>query len=370
MHFELPIGCFVAAFLVLIPFPWHWQARNVPTLSLMTWLFVVNLIDGVNSLLWAGSAAIKVPVWCDIVTKVQMGATFALPVSCLCLCVHLERISSTRQAQSTPNQKNRRMISDVFLCWIAPMVYMALHYVVQGHRFDIVEDFGCRASIYDSVQSILLLWLPPLFVAVCTIIYACSALHHFLQHRLAFARLLQDNHSALTPSRYFRLMSMVIVQIIWLSFVLSINVAFNSRHGLRPWISWSNVHSNFSRIGQFPTMLIPPSDLRWTYLLWWSLRISAFLFFIFFAFGQDAIREYSRYLGFMVDIFSKPSSCLRSQRSKRTLSSGLSMPYSGRLSSEPKFIIHPAPTTAISTEYDISVAGRKRDDSSISIENV
>jgi pheromone a factor receptor len=66
IHIELPIGAFLAAALVLVPLPWHWRARNVATLSLIAWLFVLNLIYGVNASIWAGNFKILVPVWCDI----------------------------------------------------------------------------------------------------------------------------------------------------------------------------------------------------------------------------------------------------------------------------------------------------------------
>ena len=62
----LPIGAFIAAFLVLIPAFWLWRAGNVPTLSLIVWLFTLNIIYGVNSLLWSDSIWDKTPIWCDI----------------------------------------------------------------------------------------------------------------------------------------------------------------------------------------------------------------------------------------------------------------------------------------------------------------
>jgi pheromone a factor receptor len=206
MHIELPIGAFVSATLVLVPLPWHWRARNIPTLSIIAWLFIANIIYGVNSLIWANNVRIVVPVWCDIgeeyswlcifvsnrpstaVTKLQIGATMSLPACCLCLCIHLERIASVRQVGTSHREKRNRMIFDLLMCWGIPVVYMALRtvlfhasflnlilqidYVVQGHRFDIVEDFGCRPSIFNSIQSILLIWLPPLLVVMLTLIYA------------------------------------------------------------------------------------------------------------------------------------------------------------------------------------------------------
>ena len=62
----LPAGAFTAAFLVLIPALWHWRAGNVPTLSLIAWLFTLNVVYGANSLAWSDNVWDKAPVWCDI----------------------------------------------------------------------------------------------------------------------------------------------------------------------------------------------------------------------------------------------------------------------------------------------------------------
>ncbi|KAF8153838.1 GPCR fungal pheromone mating factor [Crassisporium funariophilum] len=320
MHLELPIGAFTAAVLVLIPLPWHWRARNVPTLSIIAWLFISNIIYGVNSIIWANNVNIVAPIWCDIVTKLQIGATMALPACCLCLCIHLERIASVRQVSTTAQDKLRRMIFDSLMCWGIPMIYMALHYIVQGHRFDIVEDFGCRPSIFNSLQSILIIWLPPLIVVVLTLVFAGLALYHFFQRRITFGRHLQDSNSALTTSRYFRLMAMAIVQMFWGALLISSNMWFTCRNGLRIWISWEDVHFNFSRVGLFPEILIPEFVLRWTYFNWWTMPVSSFLFFVFFAFGQDALKEYGTCITWVrVVVFRRP-------QQSTSISSGLYKP--------------------------------------------
>ncbi|KAJ6487398.1 Rcb2.42 [Mycena vitilis] len=297
MHYELPIGAFIAVFLVLVPLPWHWRARNVPTLSIIAWLFISNMIMGVNSIIWADSIRLTAQVWCDITTKLQVGATMALPACCLCLCIHLERIASVRQVRTTIEQKHRRMLFDLAMCWGLPILSMALHYVVQGHRFDIVEDFGCRPATYISIAAIFLVWVPQLIVVVLTLGFAAAALYHFFRRRLTFARHLADSNSALTPSRYFRLMAMAIAQMVWATFVTVTNMWLTLRDGVRPWISWADVHSDFGRIGVFPHVFIPAEQWAWTYFIFWTVPITALMFFSFFAFGQDAMKEYKAVFG-------------------------------------------------------------------------
>lgn len=264
-----------------------------------------------------------------IATKIGVGANLALPASIFCLCVHLERVSSTRQTSTSASQKKRRQIIDGLICFGAPIIYMALRefliwllslccsnsskdYVVQGHRFDIIEDFGCRASIYVSVASVFLIWVPVLSFSFVTLILSgmvllvslCIETHHpsvglafrnFWIRRISFARHLQTSNSALTPSRYFRLMAMSVVQMFWGLALGIFNTWFTVVSGLRPWISWEDVHFNFSRVGVFPTDFIPPKTLFYTFFLWWSVPISSILFFAFFSFGQDAMKEYRAY---------------------------------------------------------------------------
>lgn len=60
------VASFLAATLVLVPLPSHWRARNVPTLSLILWLFAVNVAHGINVIAWWGNVDVKFLIWCDI----------------------------------------------------------------------------------------------------------------------------------------------------------------------------------------------------------------------------------------------------------------------------------------------------------------
>ncbi|KAJ7034246.1 putative STE3-type G-protein coupled receptor [Mycena alexandri] len=290
------------AALVLVPLPWHWRAGTVPTISIAVWLFIDNFINGVNGILWDGNFEIKALVWCDISTKLFMGSNISLPASILSLCIHLERVSSVRQVRTSPSEKRRRQIFDCVLCLGVPLIYMALHYVVQGHRFDIVQEFGCRPATYVSVAALLILWLPLFLLNAASLVLSAMALHHFWVRRITFERHLATN-SALTPSRYFRLMSLALFQMFWGLAVTLANMLFTFRAGFRPYTSWADVHSNFSRVAAFPTFIISVQDTRYTYALWWTIPISSVAYFMFFAFGQDAMKEYRACLSW---IFRRP----------------------------------------------------------------
>ena len=44
--------------------------------------------------------------------------------------------------------------------------------IVQDHRFDLVQDFGCSASVHPSSPALILIWLPPLII--CSISFYFS----------------------------------------------------------------------------------------------------------------------------------------------------------------------------------------------------
>ncbi|KDQ23635.1 B mating type pheromone receptor [Pleurotus ostreatus PC15] len=294
MQSQLPVAAFIAAFLVLIPFPWHWRARNIATCAMMIWLFIVNFIYGVNSLIFANTFRVKAVIWCDIATKIIVGASYALPLCTMCICKYLEAVSSNRKAAFDHSDKRRRIIFESIMCFGVPMVFMALHYIVQGHRFDIFEGFGCQATVFISLPAVLLIWFPQLLFSVLTLIYAALALHHFIRRRITFAAHLQNSNSALTPNRYLRLIAMSITEMLYGSALTSLNLYNNTLNGLRTYKSWEDVHFGFGRIDTYAKILYPQKFYKLMLLFWWTMPITAVIFFVFFGFGEEAKKEYGK----------------------------------------------------------------------------
>ncbi|KAJ6451995.1 pheromone receptor Rcb2 B43 [Mycena vitilis] len=293
MHPELVPIAFISAFSLGLALPWHWRARNVATLSIIFWLFIVNMIFAIDSIIWANSIDVVAAVWCDITTKLIIGSNFALPAACLCICIHLEQVSSVRSARTTVADKKRRQIFEALMCFALPVVFMALHYVVQGHRFDIIEEYGCRPATYLSVAALFIVWIPPIILALAALVFAGLALRHFMLRRISFAAHLDASHSALTTSRYLRLMLMSVIQMVWSLSITAYILWFTLMAvPLRPWTTWADVHSNFSRVDQYPTLFIPQEVLNSYYASWWVLPASTFIFVAFFAFGREAVEDY------------------------------------------------------------------------------
>jgi pheromone a factor receptor len=127
------------------------------------------------------------------------------------------------------------------------------------------------------------------------IFYLGLALRHFMLRRMTFAAHLNSSNSALTTTRYLRLMMMAGLQMIWSITITAYALWFTVMAvPIRPWTTWADVHSEFSRIDQYPSIFTPQPILIGYYVLWWMVPISTFIFVAFFAFGRDAVEEYKK----------------------------------------------------------------------------
>lgn len=119
----------------------------------------------------------------------MIGINLALPAACLCICMHLEHVASARPGPLLIAEKRRRRIFELVMCFGLPIIFMGLReyllphvgglltqalidYVVQGHRFDIMQGYGCRPSTYFSIPALFVVWIPPLILASIGIVYS------------------------------------------------------------------------------------------------------------------------------------------------------------------------------------------------------
>lgn len=87
------------------------------------------------------------------------------------------------------------------------------------------------------------------------------AFSHFWKRRATFAKHLQNSDSALTTSRYFRLMGMAMVEVFFGLLVTSLNMWWTMRFGLRPCLSWEDVHFDWLEVAYFPLSIIFPHGI-------------------------------------------------------------------------------------------------------------
>ncbi|CAE7133330.1 unnamed protein product [Rhizoctonia solani] len=300
MRPELAVVSFICTVLVLIPLPWHWRARNIPTLSLVFWYTTINFLRGINAVIWAGNTNDHAPVWCDITTKMEMGANWGFCSTGIALCRYLAHVSSPHHRIEKAPEKRRRVIFEIFMCAVLPLIAMALHYVVQGNRYYILEDFGCMASIYPTFVSLLIINVPPLLFGLTTLVYSGIAMWWLIQRRTQFEVTLQSHDSGLTKSRYIRLVILSAIMMLMATAMTTFVLVSNIENGdTAPWPSWEVVHADWYRIDELASDLVPESIRVRRLMIWYLVPIASIGFFAFFGFGKEARDEYASYFSFV-----------------------------------------------------------------------
>jgi pheromone a factor receptor len=113
----------------------------------------------------------------------------------------------------------------------------------------------------------------------------------------------------LTYNNYWRLVALASVDFCFTIPLATLVIVLNTRFGIRPWVSWDDTHWGYSRVFQFPSVvldhiliLIVVSEIRR-----WGTIFCAFLLFGFFGFTDEAMKNYR----LLASIVAKRLGCKR-----------------------------------------------------------
>ncbi|KAF8553270.1 STE3-domain-containing protein [Imleria badia] len=286
MYPEIPVLSFISAALTLVPVIWYLHARNIAAGAIGMWLSVTNLTYAVDALVWAEDADIEASVWCDISTSFITGSRIALPAACLSICIQLERLASFSQT-STPQAKRRRIVFEYFMCFGLPLLYVALHLVVQPRRFDLFYGFGCRPATYPTIATIFLVMIPPLLLTVATFVWAGIAGHHFLVHGVQFYAK-RGSNSSLTRNLYLRLIGMALLEAVLSAVLVSVVMWGVLSLGLGPI---GDMSRDLSEIRIWSPEGITDTVRTGLEIEWLVTVIQSVVFFGLFACRMEVVRE-------------------------------------------------------------------------------
>ncbi|KAJ7145520.1 pheromone A receptor-domain-containing protein [Mycena epipterygia] len=273
MLLVLPILSFICAgllavfLIILIRRP----TINTPNVALVLWLLFGNVVHSVNAIVWSSNVEARIPVWCDIVTKLLLGATIALPGVCLCSARYLELLSSSRKIYPNTYSQRLHTLLDVALCYVLPLLYMTLHFAVQDHRFDLMRDFGCSASIHRSTLAMSIMVLPPLIL--CSISLVLCMLAVFNYARLSSERFtshLSARSSVSVPHFVRRLAKSILLTITVL--LVTLIPPLLSPHPDR----WAAFHANFDII----FIVKNARELGAAEVAWWAVPVVSIVYLV------------------------------------------------------------------------------------------
>jgi pheromone a factor receptor len=233
-------------------------------------------------------------VWFDINVRIQIAVCVAIPSCVLCIVRRLYFIASPTTVTTTKNDKRREVIVDLLITLGIPVLQMVLQYIVNGHRFNIYEDYGCIAATWNTHLAYVLVWSWPLILGLISGGYGFLTIRAFMQRRKQFRDLITANAN-LTYSRYWRLIALSSVDFcftipisIW---TIVSSIKFGSVH---PYVSWEYAHWGYSRVFQFPKVVYGKNPIA-VYSLEtqrWAVVLCAFVFFGFFGFADEAKKNY------------------------------------------------------------------------------
>ena len=128
-----------------------------------------------------------------------------------------------------------------------------LAFIVQGHRFNILEDVGCYPAIVNTSLTYFLVTLWPIFIGIASLIFTAMNLHYTQCRRHALDSWMEcTTSSLLTTSLYIRLVMLGFIAL-GLSFMASVRDMVSQITGRSvAWPGWDIVHADFGRVDQIP----------------------------------------------------------------------------------------------------------------------
>nr|AVI69658.1 pheromone receptor [Cyclocybe aegerita] len=288
------VFAFISFILVLIPLPWHFQAWNSGTCLYMVWTALGCLNLFINSIIWHNNFVDWAPIWCDISSRIIVGVSVAIPAASLCINRRLYKIASCQTVTLTYAHKKRAVMVDLAIGLGIPILQMALQFIVQGHRYDIWEDIGCYPTTVNTPPAYPLSFVWPTVIGLVSAVYCILTLRAFMRRRAQFSQFLSSNAS-LTVNRYFRLMSLATIELLFNLPITTYGLYLNiTGRPIYPWKSWSDIHFDWYTIDTFPAALWRSSTLMVVNLELsrWSMIFCALVFFGFFGFAEEARKNY------------------------------------------------------------------------------
>ncbi|KAJ7475460.1 GPCR fungal pheromone mating factor, partial [Mycena galericulata] len=230
-------------------------------------------------------------------TRLTIGVSIAIPAASLCINRRLNKIAACQTVRVTKAQKRRAVMVDCAIGVGIPVLQMNLQYVVQGHRYNIMEDVGCYPTTYNTPLAYPLSYLWPNIIGLVSACYCILTLREFNRRRAQFALLLSASSSSspLSLSRYFRFMALATVELVFNTPISAYGLYLTITHDqIQPWVSFANTHFEFSIIDVFPSLVwrADPATVVTIELSRWAVVFCVFVFFAFFGFAADARKDY------------------------------------------------------------------------------
>ncbi|VDB95837.1 unnamed protein product [Peniophora sp. CBMAI 1063] len=230
------------------------QRWNLGVAFLCFWLFLENIANAVNAIAWSNNADIKLEVYCDIVSHLQLITYTVKPLATFIITRRLYVIASFESVE-LPSGSERRW--DTAIEWtlglaVPLLVAGPLYYANQGSRFNIYEGSGCYTGTVLSIFEILALesWtiLPPLFSIA---IYYPKIIRTYYHQSKDVNNVLHGLNPSVSRTNYLRILALASIDILLTLPIgivnITLDVVTTLPYGSLPFYpGWTFLHSDWT----------------------------------------------------------------------------------------------------------------------------
>ncbi|KZV71174.1 fungal pheromone STE3G-protein-coupled receptor, partial [Peniophora sp. CONT] len=300
-----PIACILASVMLFLVLTTSFvrQSWNLGVTFLCLWLCFELLAGAVDAIIWSDNADIKLYVYCDIVSHLQLVTFVVKPMATLIITRRLYLIASL-QSVELPNKAARRW--DLALEWtlgliIPILVAGPIYYVNQGARFEVIEGFGCTSADETSILDALIeqSWsvVPPL---VSIVFYYPKVVRTYYRQRRDIDSFLCSN-SSVSRTNYLRILVLASIDILLTLPVGIVNIALEivsalSTNNFPFYPGWTFLHTDWKPVSFFYAELQAEgtASLAQFYFANWTSPVLAFVIFGLFGATPEARASYWR----------------------------------------------------------------------------
>ncbi|VDB91254.1 unnamed protein product [Peniophora sp. CBMAI 1063] len=303
----LPIALILAAVMLLLVLLLASirQQWNFGVAILCFWLFLQNATAAANTIIWSDNVDIKLEVYCDIVSRLQVLMVVVKPMSTLIISRRLYCIVSLLSVDmSSPAARKRELLLEWTLGVIIPLLIAGpIYYIDQSSRFEMDEGFGCTNAVDSSIFGLLMLdsWSIILPLISITCYYPRVAREFYLRSRDVNRFLQTNNSGSVSRTSYFRLFALASIDILITlpdgitSVVLNTSAALESG-GFPFYNGWKEVHRDWTPPTYTYEELLEagPAYVAEFYATFWSALVLSYAIFALFGSTAEARATYWR----------------------------------------------------------------------------
>ncbi|KZV71172.1 fungal pheromone STE3G-protein-coupled receptor [Peniophora sp. CONT] len=280
------------------------QSWNLGVIFLCFWLFWENITNAASSIIWSDNADLKLYVYCDITSHLQIFGYVLRPMATLIITRRLYLIASL-QSVAPPSKIARRW--DIAIEWtlglIVPLLVAGpLYFINQTARFTIREGLGCSTATEISVFATLSLSVWNVTLPLISIIF------YYPRIMYTYYRQSQDINSFLSSNRsisrtnYFRILALASVDVLFTLPIGIVDLTLSMVASVAPpnWFpffpGWSSIHYRWDPVSvpYWERQVAGTASLADDYIAIWTPTILAFVIFGLFGLTSEARASYWR----------------------------------------------------------------------------